>query len=128
APMQLMRDVSQLTPDAWGYPGGVTFAANLLSVWMVDGGSGAVTSPNPADGGVPLSPWWLYEAGQVFALRGLLRGAYYPLTLLNSGAFVNNVAMLDDVVIGGQTRRVAMVRYGTSNVLQMAFDLTGTWG
>jgi hypothetical protein len=127
APIACMRDYSQLVQDVWTYVGGVTFGFSA-SCWNTGMALDAVLLPNAADSSVPLSPLFLYEGAGTYSVRGMLRGAYYPLGTFGSGQFQNNVAMLDDVVINGQTRRLALVRYGFGSVLQMAFDLTGSWG
>lgn len=125
-PMSAMRDVGQLIQDANMYPCGVQVSFNANAWWTASALS-SISLPNAADSSVPLCPFMLYESSLTFAMRGHLRGCYFPIGLLNVTAFVNNVAMLNDVVIGGQTRRVAMVRYGGGSTLQMAFDLSGAW-
>jgi hypothetical protein len=123
-PIAALRAFDQLTPDQFMYPGGV--GASFANCWTPQSVT-LNTYPNPADGSVPLCPFLLWE-GLLTCLRGWLRGVYFPVGLVPAGAFSNNVAWLDDVVIMGVTRRVAVVRYGVNGLGQLVFDLTGTWG
>lgn len=85
-----------------------------------------LTIPNQADNSIPVMPEFLLEYSTVTVLRGQLRGMYRPLGVLDASTFVGNVARLDDAIVSGAVRSLAVVRYGPSSGYQIAFDL-GDW-
>ncbi len=87
-----------------------------------------LTTPNQADGSIPLLPMFGVEYSASTVLRGRFRGILHPLCAHASEAFVNNRLRLDDVLIGGLTKSIVIVRAGYQSVVQLAFDLGPTWG
>jgi hypothetical protein len=103
----------------------------LAAVAMGSGGAHMVCDqtlvvPGSADNAIPMTPIFLTESTTGRHLRGRVRGMYFPLGLLPTGGFVNGIQILDDVVIGGTVRKVAVCRAGIANRNQVAFDL-GEW-
>ena len=126
----IVRGVSQLAGTVTAHP----WAAGV-SPAHADAGAAVAFAvrrrqnlqfPNQADNTVPLVPEYLVErVAGLRTMRGRLRGAYFPLALADSGSFVNNVLRLDDVVINGTLRKIALCRYAGG--AQIAFDMGETW-
>ena len=66
------------------------------------------------------------QLGSPYAVRGAFRGLNWPLCQHAPESFADNICRLDDTVVGGQLRSVAVCRFGTDSAAQIAFDL-GDW-
>jgi hypothetical protein len=83
---------------------------------------------DPASNSLPLVPIFLSERGNV--IRGRMRGAFYPLGLINQDTFTNGDFMkFDETVVDAQSRRVLVSKMGVRNQspMQIAFDISETW-
>lgn len=126
APLCLLRPVTQIAPHIRGYcqalpRGGDGTGSSAATQW--------VSPLNAADNALPLVPCFALEPyGGNMCLRARFRGVYAPLGQIPSGSFVNNVAVLDDVVIGGDVRKIAVTRIGQGLALHLAFDIGPSWG
>lgn len=135
---RVLRSYAQIGPDVLaspaffrGYSSSTTAAVNNSRL-----GSGLTS---PVDGKVLLFPIVLIErdgvtegsAGLVY--RGQMRGVFSMGGFVSPGNFSNGFTMLDDVVIAGQLRRVAVVRFGDNQgfgnpgPMQMAIELADSW-
>jgi hypothetical protein len=131
---RILRGYTQVGADVNAYPGFVR-ATNDQTVnnFPTISGSRGGSLVSPVDGKVLLFPILLMERGATsgFAgsfFRGQFRGVYQLGGAVPAESFVNGFTLLDEIVINGVTRRVAVVRWGTlQSVFQMAVDISDTW-
>lgn len=84
------------------------------------------TVPDPVNNSVPLTPVFIVESPRI--IRGRHRGIYVPMGTLSTSLFLNNMLRLDETIVDGATRQVALVRVGRDGRFQLAFDLSPSWG
>lgn len=127
----IIRGASQLFGTVYAHPLNTSVKPSSLSSSSSNYGNAVlrrqdVVFPNLADNSMPLLPEFLVEVvSGLSTLRGRLRGVYFPLSKADGGSFVNNVLRLDDVVINGTLRKIALCRYANGG--QIAFDMGETW-
>lgn len=129
---KILRSYSQMGGDVEAVPGHTAFVATGANGYAssVYGVQRVFNAINPADGALGLAPVMLAETSStLMSMRGTLRGLYQPMGLLADGSFdARGTQRMDDTLINGQIRSIAVVQCGSATYrAQLAFDL-GNWG
>lgn len=135
--VRLLRSYTQLGGDVNGFPGFVRVSTDQWGGISAANSRAGNALASPVCGKVLLFPIFLLEkleATGTYApleYRGTLRGVYSVGGPAENANFVNGFVALNDVVIGGVTKRVIIVRAGmvdATRSVQFAIDVSDTWG